>query len=87
MNNPEKLKGAVLYRAGAVSFFEKDTVIQPDTIYPIKYYDLRRQHLSGLVAILGMMPEGFPAELARAARESITMSRRDKQRIAELLGL
>jgi hypothetical protein len=76
-----------LYRAGTIAFFEKDTVVQPDTIYPIKHYDLKRQHLSGLVAILGTMPDDFPAELARAARESITMGRREKQRIAEILGL
>jgi len=88
-NNPKRLAGVVFYRAGVISFFEKDTVIEPDNQFPIPHYDLIRQHsnASGDVRLLGALPSDFPAALAKAVRDSVTMPPSKKKRLLLILGL
>jgi len=87
INNPRRMAGVVFYRAGAVPFFEKDTIIQPDNQFPIPHYDLIRQHASGDAKILGVLPGDFPSNLASAVRASVTITPREQRRILEILGL
>lgn len=84
-NNPRRIPGVVLYRAGIIPLFEKDTIIDPEKQFPIAHYELIKQHASGDFGVLGVLPGDFPEALAKAVRASITMSPNQKARILELL--
>jgi hypothetical protein len=86
-NNPARLAGVVVYPAGAIPFFEKDTLIQPDNPILHHHSNLAKQYAAGDLAILGMMPDGFVEELARAIKDSITMSAVRKRNLLAMLGL
>jgi hypothetical protein len=81
------MAGIVFVRAGTLSCFNRDTIIQPDNPVPIPHPNLVTQHANGDFEILGAMHDGFPEDLARAVRASITMAPREQRRILESLGL
>jgi hypothetical protein len=85
MNNATRLAGVVMYKAGELPFFEKDTVVQPDNQFPIPHFELIRQAVSHDAEVLGVLPSNFPEMLVNAVRASVTMSPREKQRILEML--
>jgi hypothetical protein len=81
------MAGVVLVRAGTLSCFNRDTIIQPDNQVAIPHPKLVTQHANGDFEILGAMHDGFPADLAKAVRASITMEPREQRRILGILGL
>jgi hypothetical protein len=86
-NNPRRLAGSVLYKAGVVPIFEKDTIIQPDNQFPIPHSNLLRQYAAGDFAVLGVLPANFIPALLDAIEQSFTMSANQKRRLHELLKL
>lgn len=81
------MAGVVVYPAGAISFFEKDTIIPPDNPIIHHHSNLAKQYAAGDLAVLGIMPDGFVEELVRAIKDSITMSAVRKRNLLALLGL
>jgi hypothetical protein len=86
-NNPAKMSGAIFYCAGEVSFFEKDTVIEPENQFPLMHSNLMTQHATGHLEILGVMPKDFLERLRHAIDASHTMSKNQKRRLVDLLKL
>ena len=84
-NNPKRMQGVVHYPIGSVAFFEKETVIPPEHLFPIPHYDLTKQCLSKDAEVIGSLPPDFPEALVRAVKASVTMTRQEQQRILELL--
>lgn len=82
-NNKEAMAGAVYYRAGELSFFPQNTVIQPDNQFPIPHTHLNTCHNSGTFAVLGRMPDDFRQRLIDAVKASVTMTSVRKQHILE----
>jgi len=85
LNNPEREGGFIFYPAGEISFFEKDTVVDPASLFPIPHAYLVRQQISSDYRWLGEMPSGFPAALINAAKKSTLMSPAEKRRIHEIM--
>jgi hypothetical protein len=85
-NNSPRMGGVVFYNAQEISFFEKDTIIQPDNQFPIPHSNLAKQFADKSLVVLGMMPSGFAESLVRAIEKSITMSPIKKRRLLEMLG-
>jgi hypothetical protein len=84
-NRPDRMAGIIFVRAGTLSCFNQDTIIQPDNQVPIPHPTLATQHASGDFEILGAMHDGFPMDLAKAVRNSKTMSPREQKRILGIL--
>jgi hypothetical protein len=85
VNDPERMAGCVFYKAGELSFFEKDTAVEPDNPVPISYSQLIQNHRDGELHILGEMPSTFHANLLRAVRDSVTLSGVERKRLLALL--
>lgn len=73
-NNPKKMAGVVFYQAGSISFFEKDTIIQPDNYFAMLHSTLAKQRAVGDLTVLGAMPDGFRDALIEAVVASETMT-------------
>jgi len=58
-NNPERLSGCVYYQAKEVTFFETETVIQPDNPFPIPHPYIADCEKNGKLQILGNLPKDF----------------------------
>lgn len=85
-NNPQRMKGVVLYQPGEVTCFNKSTIVEPGNLIPIPHRDLIRQNRLGKAAVIGALPDGFAALLIAAVQASVTLSPREKQRLLEILG-
>jgi len=83
-NNPDKMCGCVYYRAGLVPCFPVDTVIQPDNQIPIAHKALVDAHFDGALECFDS-PPGFEELLRMAVADSMTMSKRLKQRLLDIL--
>jgi len=79
------MKGAIFYPAGSTSFFPKDTVVQPDNLFPIRHDEIQRQHFKGIFKIMGVMPKAFLENLRTATLSSDTMSPNQQRRLLEML--
>lgn len=77
-------QGCVHYPAGALECFPLATFIEIDNQFPIRHADIRRAHHDGLFEMHGL-PEDFETKLCEAIRASITLSPREKQRLAEFI--
>lgn len=84
-NDSDKMRGCVFYPTGQVSCFDVDTVIQPDNQIPIPHRTIADAHFDGLLD-WWPGPANFEACFREAIRNSVTMSRRSKTRLVDLLG-
>jgi hypothetical protein len=81
LNDPEQLAGCVFYRAEEVCFL-RDTVVQPDNLFPIQHAQLR-DHPS---CVVGKLPDDFHSKLVQAIRSSIKLDSNRRGRLLALLG-
>jgi hypothetical protein len=81
INDPERMAGCILYRAGELSFFTRDTVIEPDNYFAVRHRVLRDPR-----CVLGRLPESFHARLVEAIGRSIMLSRRQKAEMLRMIG-
>jgi hypothetical protein len=77
-------QGCVCYPPGALECFPRATFVEPDNQFPIKHMDIRRAYQAGQFE-LHCLPEDFEQQLCTAIKASITMSLREKQRMAEFV--
>lgn len=84
-NSDARLAGVVVYRAGEITLFEKDTAIQPDNQFTISHSEISKHHRNGNLEILGALPTAFKAQLIKAANESLTIEPRQRKRLLEAL--
>jgi hypothetical protein len=75
-------EGCVLYKAGTIDCFDKDTAILPDfrTILPLTYRDLEIANRNGRLAIVGSLPSDFESLFLQAIEENTTLSNAEKAR-------
>jgi hypothetical protein len=86
-NNAEKMAGCVFYRSGEISFFDRDTAIQPDDQIPIHHKQLEAAQKAGTLENLGPLPPDFEAKLRSAIENSTTLDDRRRSRLIDLLGI
>ena len=77
--------GVVIYKSGEIGCFTETTAIQPDNQFPISYRDLITHERNGDLEILGTLPHDFRPRLLKAMDNSITMSKRVKDRLLSIL--
>ncbi len=84
-NNKELMEGCVFYKAKEVSFFEQETVVQPDNQVAIPYRQLKECKQKGELEILGQLPEHFEADLIVAIEDSITLTEPKRKRLIQFI--
>jgi hypothetical protein len=67
-SNPEKMAGAVHLVAGEVTCFPRETVIQPDNLYPVPHADLSAG------SVVGELPEDCRQRLEEAITRSVSLT-------------
>ena len=85
LNNQEMRDGCVYYEAGETSHFTKDTAIQPDNQFPITHEHILACHHNRNFEDLGVLPRDFEEALKSAINNSITINKREKERVSKLL--
>jgi len=68
INNPERMRGCVFYRANEVPFLHRDTVIQPDNHFAVPHSKIDNEN-----RVLGALPADFPQKLRTAIENSATI--------------
>lgn len=81
------MAGVVLYPAGSISFFEKDTIVQPDNLVALLHSKLATQKLIKDLIILGTMPQDFKQRLLEAAIASETMTPKARRAFIRIIML
>jgi hypothetical protein len=77
-------QGCVCYPPGALECFPLATFVEPDNQFPIKHTDISRADQAGQFEV-HCLPNDFEQRLCAAINASITMSRREKLRMAEFV--
>ncbi len=80
LNNPERMAGCVYYKAGELSCFKRDTIVQPDNQFPVAH-----SRIDCAERVLGKLPSDFPQKLRTAIENSSTMTENRKRSILGLL--
>jgi hypothetical protein len=84
-SDERKQKGCVCYKAGDLDCFPADlTFIEPDNQFPIAHVDIMAARRKGDFEN-HTLPADFEARLREAIRCSITLSKREKQRLAQFV--
>lgn len=84
-NNKELMGGCVHYEAKEVSFFEQETVVQPDNYVAIPHQRLTDCQKTGELEIIGDLPVHFEADLAAAIEDSVTLTEPNRKRLIEFI--
>jgi hypothetical protein len=82
----DMLKGCVFYAHGTVSFFTKDTVIDPSNILTLLHQTIANEAAKGRYRIEGKMPADFHQKFVDAVRASITLEPKKKMKLLEAVG-
>jgi hypothetical protein len=82
-NDPDLLKGVVLYEQRTIPFFTERTVVDPDSKLDIDHSHLKDQSRKNRFRVAGKMPEDFHERLVKAIKDSDQLAPKIKR---ELLG-
>jgi len=77
------MAGCVYYVAGELRCFTENTAIQPDNQIPIPHYTICSEERKGNLDVW-RLPDDFKKKLITAVANSITLTGRQKARLAEL---
>ena len=80
LNDEELMAGVVMYRAGE-TYFQRDTVVQPDNLFMVNHRELRDPR-----CVIGTLPVDFHGRLVHAIKASIRIDRKRQAKLLELLG-
>jgi hypothetical protein len=83
-NNPDKFCGCVYYHGGQLDCFPLDTVIEPDNQIPLSHKSIADAHFDNALECW-LMPPDFDSLLRTAIDRSLTMNKRQKQRLLDVL--
>ena len=85
-NDERRRSGCVCYEPGSVPCFPVKTYVEPDNTFPISHRDIIRANTLGGFEIHPALPSDFKMRLCRAIAASITMDKRQKNRMIEFVG-
>jgi hypothetical protein len=84
-SDQRKRKGCVCYKAGELECFPAElTFVEPDNQFPISHVDIIAANRNGKFEN-HLLPDDFQERLCVAIKSSITLSVRQKQRLAEFV--
>ncbi|MGA2601109.1 MAG: hypothetical protein ABSH09_29430, partial [Bryobacteraceae bacterium] len=81
--NCDMMAGCVYYRAGELDCFPESTAIQPDNQIPIRHYLITSAESRGELEVW-QLPHDFREKLIDAIENSITLNRRQKERLKDM---
>jgi hypothetical protein len=81
-SDARRRQGCVHYAPGTLACFPLSTYVEPDNQFPISHTAIRLAHQAGQFES-HPLPDDFEQRLCAAIRASITLSQREKLRLAE----
>lgn len=85
-NDPDALKGCVLYDEGQIPFFPTKTVIEVSNPHRILHDFINERASNGKYRIEGKMPPDFHAKLVNAITHCDVYNENEKQLLLEAIG-